>query len=311
MSNSGIKVLFVSSDKNGRVSDVILNQGESLKDLGIGVDYLLVRSGFRGYVSAIWRIRKKWSTGSYDLVHAHYGLSAIAASFAGSFPIVASLMGSDIFMSSVLRSAIRIFYRYRWSITIVKTSQMRELSGLSNAEVIPNGVDLKRFKPLPVSEARNYLGLPLRKKLILFNSSPYRQEKNSGLAVDAVSMLGDIDLELKYLYDIPNTEVYYYLNASDVLLLTSKWEGSANVIKEAMACNCPVVATDVGDVRLVTGNLPGCFITSFEVSDVADKVRKALEFGRRTDGRDRIIKLHIDAESIAARIKSLYEQIIR
>jgi teichuronic acid biosynthesis glycosyltransferase TuaC len=310
MTNSGIKVLFVSSGKNGRVSDVVLNQGESLKDLGIEVDYFLVRPGFTGYISAIPRIRKKWRTDSYNLVHAHYGLSALAASVAGRFPIVVSLMGSDIFMSAILRAVIRFFYRQRWNITIVKTNQMKELARLPGAEVIPNGVDINRFKPLPVDEARNYLGYPLKKKLVLFNSSPDRPEKNARLAAGAVSLLGDIDLEIKYLYDIHNTDVPYYLNAADTLLLTSKWEGSANVIKEAMACNCPIVSTDVGDIRWVTEDTPGCFLTSFDVSDVADKLRNGLEFGSRTNGRDRIIQLGIDAGSIAVKIKSLYERVI-
>lgn len=103
------------------------------------------------------------------------------------------------------------------------------------------------------------------------------------------------------------------MNASDVLLFTSKWEGSVNVVKEAMACNCPAVSTDVGDVRWVTGNTDGCFISNFKPEDVADKITLALQFSKekcRTNGRERIIELGLGSETIANRILVVYNNVI-
>ncbi len=308
MKDSGIKVLFISSGRNGRVGDVVLNQGESLKKSGIDIEYFLIRSGLRGYLSAILSIRRVWKSGNYDLAHAHYGLSAFAASVAGRFPLIVSLMGSDVFMSGISRIITRILYRYRWSFTIVKTRQMKELLGLSKAEVIPNGVDICRFKPIPMQEARDHIGFPLDRRLIIFISSPHRPEKNADLAAKAMSELNIPDVELKYIYNISNEDIPYYLNAADILLLTSKREGSANVIKEAMACNCPIVSTDVGDIRWLTENTSGSFITSFDAKDVANSLKKGLRFGARTNGRERIMELSLDAGSVAVNIKSLYEK---
>ena len=104
-----------------------------------------------------------------------------------------------------------------------------------------------------------------------------------------------------------------YYNAADLLLLTSKHEGSPNIIKEAMACNCPVVSTDVGDVRWVIGNTKGCYITSSNPVGVAQKVMLALEFSEknsRTKGRERIMELGLDSDTIAAKIIAVYKKVL-
>jgi len=93
-----------------------------------------------------------------------------------------------------------------------------------------------------------------------------------------------------------------------MVILTSKFEGSPNVIKEAMACNCPIVSTDVGDVREVIGNTEGCFITSFEPEGVAKKIKLAIEFNKKTNGRDNIT--HLDEKVIAQRLIDVYQSAI-
>ena len=101
-----------------------------------------------------------------------------------------------------------------------------------------------------------------------------------------------------------------YLNASDLLLSTSLWEGSPNVIKEAMACNCPIVTTNVGDVKWLLDGVEGCLITTNDPKDVADKIKKALNFKGRTKGRDKLISLGLDSEHIAKKIIKVYEEVI-
>ncbi|MBE0676652.1 MAG: glycosyltransferase [Bacteroidales bacterium] len=310
MGDSLMKVLFVSSGRRERTGAIVFSQGESLRETGIAVDYVLAGPGLAGYLSAIARIRKAWKTGDYDLVHAHYSLSAFTASLAGRFPLVVSLMGSDVFMSGLIRIVIRVFYRHRWDVTIVKSLQIKDMLGLEKAEVVPNGVDIRLFSPAPREDAREHLGFPLSGKLVLFGSSAERREKNAELARKAVEILNDPEIELRYLSGIPHKEVPHYLNAADVLLLTSEWEGSPNVVKEAMACNCPVVSTDVGDVRWLMEETGGCFITSNDAGDVAAKLRAAMDFNARTEGRKRIMSLGIDSGSVAERIRLIYERVI-
>ena len=303
-----MKVLFVSGRKSQGPGQVVLSQGESLRAAGVDIDYFLIKPGITGYVSAIPLIRKAFRRGGYDLVHAHYGLSAIAASLAGRFPLVVSLMGSDIYMSGALRAVVRRFSRRRWAVTIVKTRRMKEMLGLQDVTVVPNGVDISLFTPMPEKEARKYTGYPDNKKLVLFISSPDRPEKNYRLAKEAMEILNVPDTELKTIFNIAHQEIPHYLNSADALLLTSKWEGSPNVIKEAMACNCPVVATDTGDAGWIMGDTNGGFITSFKATDVAGKLRLVLGLQARTNGRERILELGLDSASVAGRIKSLYEQ---
>lgn len=306
-----MKVLFVSSGKSGDVGYVVRNQGESLVRKGIEIEYFTIKSGFLGYIKAVREINRKFKKGGYDLVHAHYSFSAFAVTLAGCSPLVVSLMGSDARGPGIIRMIIRFLCSFRWDVTIVKTREMKEFLKLKEALIIPNGVNIDRFKPMPKDEARKFMSYPHDRKLIILISTPNRPEKNIELAGKAISALKDPGVELKHISGVPNEEIPYYINAADVILLTSKWEGSVNVIKEAMACNCPIVSTDVGDVRWVTSNTEGCFITSSEISDIIRNIKTALDFRKRTDGRQRIIQLGLDSKTVAGRLLEVYEGILK
>lgn len=304
-----MKILFISSGKSGSVGEVVRNQGESLKSAGIEIEYYLIKPGLFGYLKAIPKLKKKYNTGNYDIAHSHYSLSGFTASLAGCRPLVVSLMGSDTYMSGFLRKIIYFFYKYRWDITILKTHKMKELLGMERAEIIPNGVDITRFKPIPQNESREMLNFPLEKKIIIFISFPNRPEKNIELAKTSLQRINRSDILFKHIYNVPNEKIPLYYNAADALLLTSKWEGSVNIVKEAMACNCPIISTNVGDVKWVLGDTEGCYITSFEPEDVADKIKAVLDFGRRTNGRNRIFNLGLDSENIADRLFHVYHKV--
>ena len=307
-----MKVLFISSGRNGNVSVIVRNQGESLKAEGIEIDYFLVKPGLSGYISSIPKIRRTFRKGKYDLAHAHYSLSGFVAALAGCKPLIVSLMGSDVLMSIWFRILIRFFYRYLWDGTIVKTDQMKLILRIHKANVNPNGVDLSKFIPMTKSIARQYVRYYDKRYFILFISGLNRPEKNIELAKASINLINDKnDLEFRHIYNIPNYEVAYYLNAADVLLLTSKWEGSANVLKEAMACNCPAVSTNVGDVNLLFDEEPGYYVSEYSVEDIADKLKQVLSYSKntgKTKGRDRILKLGLDSETISKRIIEIYKK---
>jgi glycosyltransferase involved in cell wall biosynthesis len=303
-----MRVLFVSSGKSGDVGNVVKNQGESLVRYGIDIDYFTIAPGLTGYIKSIPEIRRTVRQGRYDLIHAHYSLSAFAASLAGSFRMVVSLMGSDVHQARISRFIIRILSRLRWAATIVKTDEMNRILKLKDAVIIPNGVDTERFVPMDMSAARKHLNLPPDGKIVLFISTSGRPEKNLPLAKEAVGLLHDDTVRFIHVSGASNDEIPYYLNAADLLLLTSSREGGVNVIKEAMACNCPIVSTDVGDVRWVTSGTAGCYISEQRLESIADNIRKALSFAGRTDGRGRILELGLDSPSVAGKIYEIYDK---
>jgi len=97
----------------------------------------------------------------------------------------------------------------------------------------------------------------------------------------------------------------FYINAADVVLLTSLWEGSPNVIKESMACNRPIVSTDVGDVNHLLNGLDGCYVTSFNEEKIMQKILLALEFPE-IQGINRIKQLELDSNTIAKKLITHY-----
>lgn len=305
-----MKVLFVSSGRQGDTGYVVRNQGESLKRRGVDVIYFTAGPGIVRYLRAVPALRREFRKGRYSLVHAHYSLSAFAATLAGCRPLVVSLMGSDTHHSAIVSSVIRFLSRRRWAATIVKTAEMQTRMKMPGAAVIPNGVDTDRFRPVDRQTARRQLRLDPDKKLVLFVAGLNREEKRFHLADEAVRRLHDEEVVLLHLHDTPNEMVSLYLNAADLLLLTSAREGSVNVVKEAMACNCPVVSTDVGDVRWLLGSTEGCFITSSDPSEIADNIRRVLDAGKRTGGRSRIEELGLGAGSVADRIADLYRNVL-
>lgn len=179
--------------------------------------------------------------------------------------------------------------------------------------VIPNGVNIEEFYPIAKDIAKEKINLNKNLRYIIFISNPNRPEKNYKLAVQAYNNLRLFDVKLLTVYDVSHSLLNYYYNAAECLLLTSYHEGSPNVIKEAMACNCPVVSTDVGDVRWLFGNEPGHFITTFDPQDVAEKIKDALDFSKkygRSSGRKRIIELGLDVDTVAKKVINVYQFVL-
>ncbi|MBN2174679.1 MAG: glycosyltransferase, partial [Bacteroidales bacterium] len=279
---------------------------------GLQVSYFTIKGkGFTGYLKNIFLLRKYLKLNKVDLIHAHYSLSAIVATLSTSLPVVCSLMGSDIQVKGFLKKIILFFSRYRWKATIVKSTRMKRSIGINHAHVVPNGIDLNNMRIIDKIIAQDKTGFESLKKNILFLANPNRYEKNFKLAQESINLLNKLNnenVELHIVYDIEHDLVPYYLNASDVLLLTSLWEGSPNVIKEAMACNLPIVSTDVGDVSDIIEKTQGCYITDFDALDIADKLEKALAFGKRTNGRQNIA--YLDDNIIAKKLIDIYNQVL-
>lgn len=312
-----MRVLFVSRGKSdNQVPPIIKSQGISLIDKGIDLEFFTIKGGgITGYLKSIFEIRKKIKGNIYNLVHVHYGVSGIAVllSFTKT-PKILSLMGDDLLGAkrkdgSISMEGKILTYIIKFSIKffdalIVKSNEMAGKIEKYNPLILPNGVSFDRFKPINKKKARQQLNIKTDKKIILFPANKNRVEKNYSLFKAAFESINDYDLEEISFKDIPHERTIYYFNSADVVVLTSLHEGSPNVIKEAMACNIPIVSTDVGDVREVTCDTNGCFISKFDPIDVANNMKMALNFDKRTNGRKNI--KHLESGVIAEKIIELY-----
>lgn len=310
-----MKVLFVASGNKsvGKVSAFVQSQFDSLKQEGLDmVLFPVVGHGWKGYAKNLLTLRRLIKKEKPDVVHAHYsscGYLATLAALGLKTKSVISILGSFPTKNRKLR-LVRFCVDHVWDATIVKSERTRSQLD-RDLPVIPNGVDLDRFTIIDQEEARDLVGFDKNKKYVIFVSDPNRPEKQFGLAQAAVELLNDETVELVPVYNKPHQEVVNYMCAADVLIMTSSSEGSPNVIKEAMACNCPIVVTDVGDVRWVTEGVEGTFVSnSFDADVLSDLLRQALIYKARTKGRDRIISLGLTSSSVAQRIQQVYYGIL-
>lgn len=311
-----MKVIVVCSGTRGIISPFIIEQMDSLKGLG-GVDFRLFairEGGWSGYLSHFMPFFNLVKQFKPDFIHAHYGLSGLLANMQRRVPVITTFHGSDANDRKILKWS-RIANRLSVASVFVEESMKQKFRNHKNSFVIPCGVDLSTFSPMLRSEARGLLNIKPEDIIVLFYSGFDNPVKNFPLAKAACNLVENKlgkKVNLLELKGMTRIQVNLYLNAADCLLLYSSSEGSPQLIKEAMACNCPVVSTDVGDIKWVIGKTSGCYLTSFEIGEVAGKIIAALEFERSgscTDGRDRIMALGLDSGSIALRLMEVYSKV--
>lgn len=306
-----LKVLFIAREKNNNTpGSVVLNQANSIKKNNIEISFFLIqKGGFFGYLNAIIKLLRT-KTDQYDIIHAHYGLCGIIASLSFKRKLVVSLMGSDILSSSKysLRT-YRFLSNNKWYQTIVKTTEMGNVLNAKKYRIIPNGVDTGLFKPIDYFEAKKRLNLPFKVSYVLFVGDPRRIEKNYTLAKKVTDKLKSNNITLLVAHGISTDEMPYYYNVSHCLLVTSHYEGSMNAIKEAMACNIPILSTDVGDARQNIEGLEFNEIIPTDIDVIATKIKLLCKNLSRNQARERIFEKKLDAESVSNEIIELYKNV--
>lgn len=313
-----MKVIFVASGNKtvGRVSSFVQSQYDSLVEAGLDmILFPVVGHGIKAHLRAVKQLRALIRQEQPDVVHAHYSVCGHVAAMARLWvqkkpKLVVSILGSFPTHSKKWL-LVKYCIRHIWDKTIVKSQRTATQLG-EDVSIIPNGVNLGMFCPQNHAESRERVGFEANKHYVIWCSHPDRVEKNYALAQSAVEIVKEQhNVELLPIYSRTPQEVVQYMNAADCLLLTSVQEGSPNVIKEAMACNCPIVTTDVGDVRERLTGLDGCYILPEDNMQSAEQlailISEAICYGRRTEGYNRIINDQLSIQQIAKRIIECYE----
>lgn len=305
-----MKVLIVASKNSGRFVPFIVEQARALEYLGCEVEFFgLGGKGIKGYLKNLPAFKEKIKEFCPDVVHAHYGLSGLFANLQRKVPVVTTYHGSDINDRKVLplsKTAIRLS---AWNIFVAK-GILEIAAPAKKYSLIPCGVDFTELQLMSKQEARQRMHLQDGKRYVLFAGAFDNLVKNADLAKVAVEHLGTTDVELVELKGYDRDEVTMLMCACDAFLMTSFTEGSPQVIKEALACGCPIVSVNVGDVKDRVNGVDGCYVSeSHDSKELARLLIKAISFGEKTKGRAKLVADGLENRLVANRILEVYNKV--
>ena len=306
-----MKVLIVASHNSGRFVPFIVEQARALQCAGCEVEFFgLEGKGVKGYLGNLSALKTKIKAFRPDVIHAHYGLSGLFSNLQRKVPVVTTYHGSDINDKKVLpfsKVAIRLS---AWNV-FVSRKTMEIAAPQRNFSLVPCGIDFTDLQLTPQLEARERMRLKADGHYVLFAGAFDNQVKNAALAKSSVAGLGH-EVELMELKGYGRDEVTLLMCACDAFLLTSFSEGSPQVIKEAMACGCPIVSVDVGDVKERVEGVDGCFVSSsFDEKELTELLKKALTFKGKTNGRERLAKDGLENLNVASMLVRIYESVVQ
>jgi teichuronic acid biosynthesis glycosyltransferase TuaC len=289
------------------------DQVEALRRDGVEVDVFFV-NGRKSVWNYLWGVFRLWwflLGRRYDLIHAHYVLAGVLARLQWGHKVVLTHHGPEVLGQPRWQAVLCKIVTPLFDQVIYVSEELRRTLKDEQGWVIPCGVNLDHFTPISRDRARELVGLPPDKRLVLWAGEHWRPEKRFDLVEQAMARVAEMlpDAELVLLTKKPHDVVPFYMSACDALVLTSALEGSPMVIKEAMACNLPIVSVRVGDVVEVIGETPGCALAERDAADVAARLIAVLKEPRRTDGRDRIA--HLRHDRIARRLVGVYAHATR
>ncbi len=330
-----MKILIVSRYKSAFAEHLVpfvTEQGESLRQLGHVVEYFAVKGN---YLLAVRELKQKIRAFQPDIIHAHYGLSAITAELQALVPVVTTFHNGETLNKGVnlLTSLFSLLAKH----VVYVAQHIYDLVYFKHTKysIIPCGVNMEDCLVMDQKEAREQLGFENGVKYILFGGGFDNLRKNYALLREAVEHIEQqtwmpveggercgniVCLEMK---GLSRAECVLRMNACNLFALPSHSEGSPQALKEAMACNCPIIATDMADVKHLLGDLSGHYLLrnprptherwdadERSLDEMVELLKQALAFSGRTNGRERIIALGLSNEQVAKRLESIYENVL-
>ena len=227
--------------------------------------------------------------------------------------IIVSILG-DIEKRNRINKAAYYFSRLTSSKLIFKNKTPKDSS---KNILLPNGVNFDFFKPFNQLISKEYLDLNIEKKYILFvsNGDLSNPIKRYDKFLDVFNAFTKSEkynselFEILHLNKVSREKVPYYYNSASLMIVTSDHEGSPNAVKEAMACDLPIISTPVGDVPILLENVTNCYVSkSWRVDELVSLVEN-IDFNKRSNGRQKLIELKLDSESVAEKLINVYKSL--
>lgn len=300
----------------------VREQMESLRPLGVDYETVFIngRESKWNYFRAVGEVRRRLRGGRFDLIHAHFGLAGLVARCQVRVPVVVTFHGDDVLGQFKRGGGMTLMGRFYQisslilarlvSAAIVQSRPMKSKLRLESARIIPQGVDLGLFRPLDRNEARRALQLGLEKKFVLFPYDPAVERKRFDVIEASVALARAQvpELEILQVTGAPNDRMPLYMNAADVFVLASLAEGSPVAVKEALATNLPVITVDVGDAAELISGVRGCHLVPRDAEAIAAKIVEVCRGGARTNGRERIGRLSLEA--VRKQVVEVYDAVL-
>lgn len=266
------------------------------------------------YIKSIFTVNKLIRNNNFDIIHVHFGLSGIFLLFNPFLktPVVVTLHGSDTMagkayglMLPITRQVVKRARR-----VIIMNENMANLFNNQVIKIrkIPCGIDVSEFNIGRKNKAGAFkLGFPGNKNRPGKNFSLFKE------IVDKLSAEG-YHIEIIEFHNLTRKEVVQSLSSLDCLLMTSLYEGSPQINKEAMSNGIPIVSTNVGDVKKILSGVSNCYvIDSFEADQFLEPIKKIISLkneDRVTNGKKRIEELQIDQDTVVSKIFNVYKEIV-
>ena len=289
----------------------VRDQVDEVRRRGVEVDLFVFPPGRGEYVPATRRLRALLRRQRFDLVHAHYGLAGWVAQLAGAAPLIVTFHGTDVRHHLVGHLSRRLAWRVDLVAGVSRALFEPEdgrpgLPAVPGSTVLPCGPDLNRFGPGSRQEARRELGLDPDGSYLFFPANPARPEKRHDRATEVAAAC---DAELLTGGSIEPERMPLWLNAANAVLVTSDYEGFGMAAIEALACEVPVLSTDVGIAPYALQGIEGCLCAPFEVEAWAAVARRHLEASDpRVAGATRAATL--SAAAMAERVIEAYRAVV-
>jgi glycosyltransferase involved in cell wall biosynthesis len=295
-----VRVLIVTnmypSEARPALGSFVRDQVEALRRLSDAPDvdvFAFDPGGVGAYLRAAREIRRRYRGERFDVVHAHFGLTAWPALAARAGVHGVTLHGTDLAhprSRPITLAALRLLDLVV-AVSAPLAATVPGWATLSPVEVVPVGVELKRLHPIDRGDARRALGLDPEGPYLLFPADPARPEKRHDLALQVAG-----DTPLLTLGSVSPAEVRLWVNAANAVLVPSDREGFGLAVLEALACDVPVIATPVGVHADALAGIDGCHCGPFELPTWQTAVAPHLAADDpRVRGRERAEQYSTDA----------------